>query len=167
MWSHGRIRTILQKADAHDHLMRLQKTVVSGGDAWLNGYEYGLFMSTNDATIMGEMLHIHGLILEDVVNYSYVDLAMRRGYNENVVCMKRIVWNIPVLRGILKRNDACDLLMCCHGLNGYEYALMYDKCLSREVGKIMKVNHMGISSAVRYKIFLKIKTQNIKALFLL
>ncbi len=167
MWSHGRIRTILQKTDAHDQLMRLQQTVVSGTDTWLNGYEYGLFMSTNDATIMGEMLHIHGLILEDVVNCSYVELAVRRGYRENVVCMKHIVWNVQVLRGILKRNDACELLMSRHGLNGYEYAFMHDEHLSKEVGKLMKANDLSISSVVRYRVFLKLQTQNIKALFLL
>lgn len=167
MWSHGRIRTILQKANAHDQLMRLQQAVVGGTDTWLNGYEYGLFMSTNDATIMGEMLHIHGLILEDVVNRSYVELAVRRGYKENVVCMDRIVWNVQVLRGLLKRNDAYKLLMVEYGLNGYEYALMHDEHLSREIGKLIVEKDITIRSVVRYRVFLKLQAQNIKALFLM
>ena len=167
MWSHGRIRTILQKADAHHQLMHLQQTVVNGKDTWLNGYEYGLFMTPNDATVMGETLHVNGLILEDVVNCSYIELAVRRGYKENVECMDRIVWNVQVLRGLLKRKDAYKLLMLRYGLNGYEYALMHDEHLSREIGKLIVEKDITIRSVVRYRVFLKLQSQNIKALFLL
>lgn len=167
MWSQGRIRDILQKADAHSQLMHLQRTVVSGKDTWLNGYEYGLFMTQNDATVMGETLHINGLILEDVVNRSYIELAAQRGYTDNVECMGRIVWNVQVLRGLLKRKDAYKLLTVRYGLNGYEYALMHDEHLSREIGKLIVDKDIAIRSVVRYGVFIKVKTQNIKALFLL
>ena len=167
MWSHSRVRTILQKADAHAELMRLQQTVVSGRDTWINGYEYGLFMSPNDATVMGETLHINGLLMEDVVAPSYVLLAKSRGYIENILCMKRIVWNVQVLRGIMRRKDAYKVLMTRYGLNGYEYALMHDEHLSREIGKLIFEKDVTVRSVVRYGVFIKVNKQNIKAMFLL
>lgn len=167
MWSAGHIRNIIQKSDAHKQLMCLRTAVVCGKERWLNGYEYGLFMTTDDATIMGETLHINSLLLEDVVTRSYIELAVRRGYVENVRCMKRIVWNVQVLRGLMARSDAYTILMDRCGLNGYEYALMHDEHMSREIGKLIKVYNMKICSLVRYSVFKKVKVQNIKALFLL
>ena len=123
------IRTALQKADAHDRLMERRCTRVHTDRMWINGYEYGLFMTPNDATVMGETMRIRGFIMEDVVTPFVHQLALSYGHAENILCMERIVWNVQVLRGIMTRPDAHFLLLHEYGLYGYEYTILHDLSL--------------------------------------
>lgn len=164
MWSQDLIHNIIQKADAHTKLMEKKCTNVNQNSEWINGYEFGLFMSTNVATVMAETLHIHGMVMEDTVSPYIHQLAFIRGYVENVKCMQRIVWNVDVLRGIIRRPDAYSLLLETYGINGYEYALMHDLDLSKEIGKMLKHYEVPISSVVRYCVFKQSPKCNIKAI---
>ena len=56
--------------------MERRCTRVHNNRMWINGYEYGLFMTPNDATVMGETLHVHGFIMDDVVSSFMYDLAL-------------------------------------------------------------------------------------------
>ena len=164
MWSHNLVHNIIQKADAHVKLMERKCTHVNRIKEWINGYEFGLFMSTNVATVMAETLHIHGMIMEDVVSPYIHQLAFTRGYVENVRCMQRIVWNVDVVRGLIRRPDAYSLLSVAYGTNGYEYALLYDLHLCKEISKLLNHYEMPVSSVIRYRVFKQSPKQNIKAI---
>lgn len=165
MWTQSMIRTALQRSDAHDRLMERRCTRVHNDKIWVNGYEYGLFMTPNDATVMGETLHINGFIMEDVVSPFLYQLAMSYGHAENVCCMEQIVWNVQVLRGVLKRPDAYILLLNEYGINGYEYALMHDEYMCTMIGSIMQQYKIHIHKVIRFSVFRQAFQENIKALF--
>jgi len=164
MWSHGLVHNIIHKADAHTFLMQKRCTNVNRTKEWINGYEFGLFMSTNVATIMAETLHIHGMTMDDTVSPHIHQLALIRGYVENVRCMQRIVWNVDVLRGLIMRPDAYSLLLKPYGTNGYEYALMHDLHLCEEISKMLKHYEMPVHSVIRYCVFKQSPKSNIKAI---
>lgn len=132
---------------------------------WINGYEYGLFMTPNDATIMAETLHIRGFIMKDVISAFLYEMALSYGQAENVLCMERIVWNVQVLRGILQRNDAHVLLLNEYGVNGYEYGLLHDEYMCKMIGYLMQKHRIHISDVIRFSVFRQSFLDNIKALF--
>ena len=164
MWSHSLIHDIIQTKNAHLKLMEKRCTTVNHVNEWINGYEFGLFMSTNVATIMAETLHIHGMIMEDAVSPYIHQIAFVKGYVENIKCMQCIVWNVDVLRGIIRRPDAYSLLLTLYGTNGYEYALMHDLDLSKEIGKLLRHYEVQVSSVVRHCVFKQSPKRNIKAM---
>ena len=159
------IRTILKRADAHERLTERRCTRVHNDKIWINGYEYGLFMSPKEASLMGETLHINGFILEDVVSEFMYDLAFSYGHAENICCMETFVWNVQVLRGILRRPDAYILLLNENGINGYEYAVLHDEYLCKIIGNILRENKIPIYKVIRFSIFRQSFNENIKALF--
>ena len=159
------IRTALQKADAHDRLMERRCTRVHTDRMWINGYEYGLFMTPNDATVMGETMRIRGFIMEDVVTPFVHQLALSYGHAENILCMERIVWNVQVLRGIMTRPDAHFLLLHEYGLNGYEYTILHDTAMCTTLGGLMRAYNIHIHKVIRFSVFRQSFVENIKALF--
>lgn len=165
MWTQSMIRSALQRSDAHIRLMDRKCTLVHNNRMWLNGYEYGLFMTPNDATVMGETLHINGFILDDVVSSFMYELALSYGHAENILCMERIVWNVQVLRGILRRPDAHILLIHEYGLNGYEYAILHDEHICRLISFILREKKIPIHKVIRYSVFCQSFEENIKAIF--
>lgn len=165
MWTQSMIRSALQRSDAHIRLMDRKCTLVHNNRMWLNGYEYGLFMSPNDATVMGETLHINGFILDDVVSSFMYELAISYGHAENILCMERFVWNVQVLRGILRRPDAHILLIHEYGLNGYEYAILHDEHICRLISFILQEKKIPIHKVIRYYVFRQSFVENIKAIF--
>ena len=165
MWTQCMIRTALQRSNAHAKLMERRFTLIHNNRIWLNGYEYGLFMTPNDATMMGETLHINGFILDDVVSSFMYELAMSYGHAENILCMETFIWNVQVLRGVLKRPDAYILLLHKYGLNGYEYALLHDRYLCKVIGNIIRKNKIPIHKVIRYSVFCQSFDENIKAIF--
>ena len=164
MWSRSLIHKTIQKTNAHSKLMEKRCTNINHNNEWINGYEFGLFMSTNVATVMAEILHIHGMIMEDAVSPYIHQIALTKGYIENIKCMQRTIWNVNVLKGIIRRPDAYTLLLRSYGTNGYEYALMHDLALSKEIGKMLKHYEVPVSSVVRYCVFKQSPKCNIKAL---
>ncbi len=167
MWTQCMIRTALQRSDAHNILLERRCTTIHSDRMWINGYEYGLFMTANDASVMGETMHISGFILEDVISPFMYDLALSYGHAENIECMERFVWNVQVVRGIMKRPDAHILLLNQNGLNGYEYILLYDLSMCRILGHLIRRNHIRIHKVIRFSVFRQTFTENIKALFYL
>ena len=165
MWTQSIIRRALQRSDAHARLMDRKCTLVHNNRMWLNGYEYGLFMTPNDATVMGETLHINGLIIDDVVSIFMYDLALTYGHAENILCMERIVWNVQVLRGILKRPDAHVLLLHEYGLNGYEYAILHDEHICKLISFVLQERKIPIHKVIRFSVFRQSFVENIKAIF--
>ena len=165
MWTQSMTRSALQRSDAHIRLMDRKCTLVHNNRMWLNGYEYGLFMSPNDATVMGETLHINGFVLDDVVSSFMYELALSYGHAENILCMERIVWNVQVLRGILRRPDAHILLLNEYGLNGYEYAILHDEHICRLISFILREKKIPIHEVIRYSVFRQSFVENIKAIF--
>ena len=165
MWTQSMIRSALQRSDAHIRLMDRKCTLVHNNRMWLNGYEYGLFMTPNDATVMGETLHINGFILDDVVSSFMYELAISYGHAENILCMERFVWNVQVLRGILRRPDAHILLLNEYGLNGYEYAILHDEHICRLISFILQEKRIPIHEVIRYSVFRQSFVENIKAIF--
>lgn len=165
MWTQCLIRSALQASDAHDRLMERRCTRIHNDRMWINGYEFGLFMTPNDATVMGETMHIRGFILEDVVSAFMHELALTYGHAENVLCMQRLVWNVQVLRGILKRPDAHILLLNEYGVNGYEYAMLHDEHMCKMIGCIIQKHRLQISDVIRFSVFRQSFPENIKALF--
>ena len=165
MWTQNMIRTALQRSDAHTRLMDRRCTLIHNNRMWLNGYEYGLFMTPNDATVMGETLHINGFILDDVVSSFMYELAISYGHAENILCMERFVWNVQVLRGILRRPDAHILLLNEYGLNGYEYAILHDEHICRLISFILQEKRIPIHEVIRYSVFRQSFVENIKAIF--
>ena len=159
------IRTALQRSDAHTRLMDRRCTLIHNNRMWLNGYEYGLFMTPNDATVMGETLHINGFILDDVVSSFMYELAISYGHAENILCMERFVWNVQVLRGILRRPDAHILLLNEYGLNGYEYAILHDEHICRLISFILQEKRIPIHEVIRYSVLRQSFVKNIKAIF--
>ena len=164
MWTNNLVHTLIQKSDAHSKLMEKRCTRVNNIKEWINGYEFGLFMSTNIATVMAETLHIHGMIMPDAVSQHIHQLALIRGYVENVRCMECIIWNTSVLRGIIKRPDAYSLLLREHGTNGYEYALLCDLHMCTEIACLLKHYDVPVTSVIRYHVFKQSPKRNIKAL---
>ena len=138
MWTLGSLRTTLQRSDAHEKLLRKKLTRVLRTEQWINGYEYGLFTTKREAVMLGETMHIQGLIVDDLVSPFIYELALSHGHVENVRCMEQIRWNVQVLEGIVRRPDAFILLRGRHAVNGYEYALLHDTYLSKIVGQIMR-----------------------------
>lgn len=165
MWTQTMVRTALQRSDAHDRLMERRCTRVHTDKMWVNGYEYGLFMTPKVATMMGETLHVNGFIMEDAVSPFIHHLALTYGHAENVLCMGHIRWNIQVVRGILKRPDAHILLLSEHGVNGYEYVLLHDITLCNMIGQFIRNNSLCIYKVVRFSVFRQSFQENIKALF--
>lgn len=165
MWTQGIIRTILQRSDAHERLMERKCTAIHSERIWINGYEYGLFMTPNDVTVMAETMHIHGMILEDVISPFLHELALSYGHAENISCMETFVWNVQVVRGILRRPDAHILFLHEYGVNGYEYVLLNDEYFCKELGRLMQNNRIPIHLVIRYSIFQQSHIDNIKALF--
>ena len=165
MWTQSMIRSALQRSDAHIRLMDRKCTLVHNNRMWLNGYEYGLFMTPNDATVMGETLHINGFIIDDVISSFMYELALSYGHAENILCMERIVWNVQVLRGILRRPDAHILLIHEYGLNGYEYAILHDEHICRLISFILREKKIAIHEVIRFSVFRQSFVENIKAIF--
>ena len=167
MWTQCLIRTALQRSDAHEILMERRCTTVHNDRMWINGYEYGLFMTPNDASVMGETIHVRGFVLDDVVSPFMYELALSYGHAENVLCMDRLVWNVQVVRGIMTRPDAHILLMNEYGLNGYEYILLHDLATCRILGHLIRRNKIRIYKVIRFSVFRQTFAENIKALFYL
>ena len=165
MWTPYMVRTALRRSDAHGKLMERRCTRVHNDKMWVNGYEYGLFMTPNDAEVMAETLHINGFILEDVVSEFMYDLAFSYGHAENICCMETFVWNVQVLRGILRRPDAYILLLNNNGINGYEYALLHDEYICKWIGRLMRRHDIPLHRVIRFSVFRQSFTENIKALF--
>lgn len=165
MWTQCMIRSTMQRSDAHIRLMDRRCTRVHNNRMWLNGYEYGLFMTPNDATVMGETLHTNGFIIDDVVSSVIYEIALTYGYAENILCMGRIVWNVQVLKGILRRPDAHILLLHNYGLNGYEYAILHDEYICKLIASMLRENNIPIHKVIRYSVFRQSFVENIKALF--
>jgi len=159
------VHNALQRADAHERLIERRCTRVHKDRMWINGYEYGLFMTPNDASIMGETLHVNGFIMEDAVSSFIHHLALTYGHAENILCMKHIVWNIQVVQGILKRPDAHMILMSEDILNGYEYVVLHDVTLCNMIGHLIRKNSIPISKVIRFSVFRQSFPENIKALF--
>ena len=132
---------------------------------WVNGYEYGLFMTPKDATLLGETLHINGFILQDVVSAFMYEIALSYGHAENILCMETFKWNVQVLRGILRRPDAYILLLSGNDINGYEYAILHDEYLCKMIGNLLREHNIGIYKVIRFSIFRQSFKENIKALF--
>lgn len=164
MWTRGAIETILPKKDAHALLMRRKMTLVYNKEEWINGYEFGLFTGENNSRIMAETLHVHGMIMSDVVSPVIHQLALVRGYEKSVRAMERFVWNMPVIRGIHIRPDGYILMTESHGLNAYEYTLLNDTFMSGEIGRMLKYHQIPLYRVVRYSVFKKSPPANIKAL---
>lgn len=164
MWTLGCLRTVLRRFDAHEKLMRKKLTKVLRSEQWINGYEFGLFAHKREAIMLGETMHIQGLIIDDVVSPFVYELALSHGHAENIRCMEHIRWNVQILEGIVRRPDAFILLRGMHAVNGYEYALLYDTHLSKIVGQIMRYRRIPFSSVIRYSVFQQSPTNNIKAM---
>lgn len=164
MWTRSGIETILPKKEAHALLMRRKMTLVYKKEEWINGYEFGLFTGVNNARVMAEMLHTHGMIMSDVVSPVIHQLALLRGYEKSVRAMERFVWNMPVIRGIFDRPDGYILMTERHGLNAYEYTLLHDTFMSGEIGRMIKYHQIPLYMLVRYCVFTKSPPANIKAL---
>jgi len=165
MWTPGLVRSVLQMSDAHDRLMERRCTLVHNDRMWVNGYEYGLFMTPNDATVMAETMHIRGFVMEDVVSTFMYQLAISFGHAENVLCMERMVWNVQVIRGILRRPDAYILLMNEYGVNGYEYVMLHDEHMCTMIGNLIHEHRIPIHKVIRFSVFSQCFPDNIKALF--
>ena len=159
------VRTALRRSDAHERLMERKCTRVHHDKMWINGYEYGLFMTPKVSSAMSETLHINGFILEDVVSEFMYELALSYGHAENILCMEMFNWNVQVLRGILRRPDAYILLLNENGINGYEYALLHDVYLCKLIGNILQDNQIPIHKVIRFSIFRQSFIENIKALY--
>ena len=164
MWTRGAIETILPKKEAHAILMRKKMTKVGKKKEWINGYEFGLFTGEKNARIMAETLHIHGMIMSDVVSPVIHQLALLRGYEKSVRAMERFRWNMPAIRGIFNRPDGYILMLEGHGLNAYEYTLLHDTFMSGKVGHMIKYHQIPLYKVVRYCVFKKSPPANIKAL---
>ena len=167
MWTHSAIRSVLQRSDAHMKLMEKKHTAVHSDRLWVNGYEFGLFMTPNDATVMAETMHIHGCILEDVVSPFLYEIAISYGQTENITCMERIVWNVQVVRGIIERPDAHILLLQEYGVNGYEFTLLNDEFMCSVIGRLLQRNRIPIYLVIRYFVFQQSFLDNIKGLFII
>lgn len=164
MWTRGAIETILPKKEAHEMLMRRKMTLVYKKKEWINGYEFGLFTGEKNARILAETLHIHGMIMTDVVSPFIHHLALIRGYEKSVRAMEGFRWNMPVIRGIFKRPDGYMLMTEGRGLNAYEYTLLNDTFMSGEIGCMLKYHQIPLYKVVRYCVFKKSPPANIKAL---
>lgn len=164
MWSHSAIRAILSQNNAHEQLMQRKMARVYKKKEWINAYEFGLFTDESTTRLMGETLHIHGMVMSDVVAPFIHQLACVRGYEKNVRAMERFVWNIPVVRGIIRRPDSYILMTEEYGLNAYEYTILHDRFMSGEIGRMMKYHRIPIYKVIRYDVFKKSPQANIKAL---
>ena len=165
MWTITLLRSVLRSSDAHSRLMEQRCTLVHKDRMWINGYEYGLFLTPRDAAILGETMHIHGLMFEDVVSEFMHALALTYGHAENILCMERVDWNIQVVEGIITRADAHFILLREHGLNGYEYIVLHDVHACVLIGKLMRQHNIPIHKVIRFSVFRQSFTENIKALF--
>ena len=164
MWTQGAIETIINRKNAHKLLIRRKMSIVDKKEEWINGYEFGLFSDVRKCRIMAETLHIRGMVISDVVSPFIHQLALIRGYEKNVRAMEKIVWNIPVVRGIMNRPDGYILMLEEYGLNGYEYTLLHDKSLSNEIGRMIKYHQIPLHKVIRYCVFKQSPQSNIKAL---
>jgi len=164
MWTHGEIDTVLPQGAAHKLLMQRKMTRVYKKEEWINGYEFGLFTDEKKTRIMGETLHLHGMIMSDAVSPFIHQLALVRGYVQNVNAMERFVWNMPVIRSIIRRPDGYILMTESHSLNAYEYTLLHDRSMSAEIGRMIKHHHIPLYRVIRYGVFKKSPPANIKAL---
>ena len=155
------------KRDAHRKLMRKKMTMVGKRKEWINGYEFGLFTNENITRLMAETMHIKGRILEDVVSPTVHQAALIGGHWSNVRIMETIIWNVPVILGIIKRPDAHILLRQVYGLNGYEYAILHDKSLCKELGRMMKHYNIPLYQVIRFSVFKQSPYENIKTIMII
>lgn len=145
--------------------MERRCTLVHNDRMWVNGYEYGLFMTPNDATVMGETMHVRGIMAADVISDFVYELALSYGHAENILCIERIVWNVQVLRGVMRRKDAHLLLLQEYGVNGYEYTMLHDVGMCVMLGNLMRKYNIDIHRVIRFSVFRQSFVENIKALF--
>ena len=166
MWSRGDVRYLLKRSDAHERLTERRMTLVSGREEWVNGYEYGMFMSPDTCLLLAETMQLHGFIMDDVVSPFIQHLACVRGFREQITNMRSLCWSVPVIKGLLRRPDIHMLLAEKTGfLNGYEYALLNDYELSVEIGFMIRHHEILIHECISYEIFKMSPPNNAKALF--
>lgn len=167
MWSRGDIRFMIKQPSAHRQLLTRKMTLVSGREEWVNGYEFGLFMSEDMCLLLAETMHLQGFLIDDVVSPFIQHLALRRGYAQHVRNLRDIQWSVPIIKGLMRRPDIHMLLRERSGiLNGYEHAVFHDYELSQEIGRMIRHQDMCIHQCIRFQVFKQSPLMNVRALFM-
>ena len=166
MWTQGAIRTNLTRENAHSLFMKRKRCLVSGQEEWINGYEYGLFMPLEVVRSMTRIMHSEGMLIDDVVSPFMYHVAVVSGNIQNVRCMEEVIWSVSVLYGLICRPDSYKLLAHRNVFNGYEFALLHDIVLSREIGYIIRHYDLLIHKVIAFRVFTKSPVENIKAMLM-
>ena len=166
MWSRGDVRFMIKQPNAHRRLLKRKMTLVSGREEWVNGYEFGLFMSEDMCLLLAETMQTQGFLIDDVVSVFIQHLALDRGYVQHVRNLRDIRWSVPVIKGLMRRPDIHTLLREKTGnWNGYEYALYHDYELSQEIGCLIRHQGACVHQCISFRIFKGSPLNNVRALF--